>query len=324
MASPEQAGLRQTDLGDASRPVPDAKPGNWVDKYAPVHWRPYLRLARFDRPIGSWLLLLPCWWSAALAASSAGVVPNIWHIILFAIGAVAMRGAGTTYNDIVDRDLDAQVARTRNRPLPSGQVKARHAALFLTGLCLVGLAVILQFNHFAIVVGFASLGFVAIYPFMKRITSMPQLVLGFAYAWGALMGWAALLGELAWPPFLLYAAAIVWTVGYDTIYALQDIEDDAVAGIKSSARLFGSHVRAGVGACYSTTVLLIGTALVSAGAGTAAFIGLLLFAGHLGWQITMMKPGDGALSLRLFKSNRDAGLLLFAGLVLDAMLRATT
>ncbi|MGV6871685.1 4-hydroxybenzoate octaprenyltransferase [Pseudochelatococcus sp. B33] len=304
------------------RPLPDAAPGNWVDTHAPRPWRPYLRLARIERPIGSWLLLLPCWWSSALAAGSAGTAPDLWHLMLFLVGAVAMRGAGTTYNDIVDRDLDAQVARTRGRPLPAGQVGLRQAAVFLLALCLLGLSVLMQFNRATILLGFASLVIVAAYPFMKRITSMPQLVLGLAFAWGGLMGWSAVFGRLDAPAWLTYAAAIAWTVGYDTIYALQDIEDDSVVGIKSSARLFGARVREGVGGCYLAAVLLLTGALVLAQAGPAAYGGLALFAGHLAWQVKSITPGNGPLALVLFKSNRDAGLLLFAGIALDAVLRA--
>lgn len=305
------------------RPLPDAAPGNWVDTHAPRPWRPYLRLARIERPIGAWLLLLPCWWSSALAAGAAGTSPDLWHLFLFLVGAVAMRGAGTTYNDIVDRDLDAQVARTRNRPLPAGQTGVRRAVAFLLALCLLGLSMLMQFNRETILLGFASLAIVAAYPFMKRITSMPQLVLGLAFAWGGLMGWSAVFGRLDAPAWLTYAAAIAWTVGYDTIYALQDIEDDSVVGIKSSARLFGARVREGVGGCYLAAALLLAGALALAGAGPAAWAGLALFAAHLARQVKSIAPGDGPLALSLFKSNREAGLLLFAGIALDAVLRAS-
>ncbi len=307
---------------DDNTSLPDARPGNWVDTHAPAQWRPYLRLARIERPIGSWLLLLPCWWSSALAASAAGLAPNLWHLMLFLVGAVAMRGAGTTYNDIVDRDLDAQVARTRNRPLPAGQVGTKQAVFFLLGLCVLGLAVLMQFNRETILLGFGSLAIVAAYPFAKRVTSMPQLVLGFAFAWGGLMGWSAIFGQLDAPAFLIYAAAIAWTVGYDTIYALQDIEDDSVVGIKSSARLFGARVREGVGACYALAALLLAGALATAQTGPAAWVGLALFVVHLAWQVKAIDPADGQLALRLFKSNREAGLLLFAGIAADALLRA--
>ncbi len=218
--------------------------GNWVDSFAPGWTRPYLRLARLDRPIGSWLLLMPCWWSTALAGVAArAAVPNVWHIVLFFIGAFAMRGAGCTWNDIVDRDLDARVERTRSRPIPSGQVSVAQAAAFLIVQALVGLAVLLQFNRFAIAIGIASLAIVAVYPFMKRVTYWPQIVLGLAFSWGALMGWAAAFGRLDPPAFVLYAGSIAWVIGYDTIYAHQDREDDALIGIKSTALLFGERTK---------------------------------------------------------------------------------
>src|SRR6201991_587721 len=218
--------------------------GNWVDTRAPSWSRPYLRLARYDRPIGSWLLLLPCWWSAALAAGVAGDVRGLpLFVALFFVGAFVMRGAGCTWNDITDRDLDALVERTRSRPIPAGQVSVPRAAAFLVALALIGLAVLLQFNRFAVATGIASLAIVAIYPFMKRITWWPQTVLGLAFSWGALMGWAETFGRLDWPAMTLYAAAIAWTIGYDTIYAHQDKEDDAIVGLKSTALRFGPRTK---------------------------------------------------------------------------------
>lgn len=274
-----------------------------------------------ERPIGWWLLLIPCWWAAALAAIAQGQPwPDPIHCLLFLIGAIAMRGAGCTYNDIVDRDLDIRVERTRQRPLPSGQVTLKAALAFLALQALIGLLVLLQFNAFAIVTGFGSLAVVALYPFMKRFFWMPQIVLGLAFSWGALMGWATAFGSLGWAPFLLYLASIAWVVGYDTIYALQDIEDDEIVGIKSSARFFGERVKMGVGICYGLTVAFMATAFVQAGAGLASFIGLGLFALHLGWQVTRIDRADGAGALRLFRSNRDAGLVLFAAMVIDALL----
>jgi 4-hydroxybenzoate polyprenyltransferase len=303
--------------------VPDAVVRHWVDRRAPLALRPYLRLARIERPIGWWLLLLPCWWSAALAAIAAGKPwPDPVHFVLFWIGAIAMRGAGSIYNDIVDRELDGRVERTRWRPLPSGQVSVGRAIAFLIALALVGLAVLVQLNRFAIGLGFASLLWVALYPFMKRFVWMPQVVLGLAFAWGGLMGWAAVFGSLAWPAVLIYLAAVAWTVGYDTIYALQDIEDDEVAGIKSSARLFGERVRAAVAVCYGLAVALLLGALFGAMAGPAAYFGATAFAAHLAWQVRVLEPRDGALALKLFRSNRDAGLVLFAALSLDAFVRA--
>ncbi|MCP8939214.1 4-hydroxybenzoate octaprenyltransferase [Alsobacter sp. SYSU M60028] len=309
------------EAGDA--PVPDAAPGNLVDRLAPASWRPYLRLARIDRPTGWWLLLLPCWWSTALAAGAGGSgFPSPATLALFWIGAVAMRGAGCTYNDIVDRDLDRQVERTRGRPIPAGQVTPRQAALFMAAQALVGLAVLLTFNRFAIGLGFASLAVVAAYPFMKRVTSWPQAVLGLAFSWGALMGWAAAFGALAWPAVALYAGAVFWTMGYDTIYAVQDFEDDGVAGIRSTARLFGAHTRLAVGILYGLAALGVAAALWGAGVGPAGLAGLAGFVAHLGWQLRTVRVDDPRGALRLFRANRDAGLLLFAGLAVDAALRA--
>ena len=296
--------------------------GNWVDGVAPAWARPYLRLARLDRPIGSWLLLMPCWWSVGLAAVHARSQVNVWHLLLFFIGAFAMRGAGCTWNDIVDRDLDSQVERTRSRPIPSGQVTVASAAAFLMLQALVGLAVLLQFNRFTIYVGFASLAVVAIYPFMKRITYWPQIVLGLAFSWGALMGWPATFARLDLPALLLYAGAISWVIGYDTIYAHQDREDDALIGIKSTALLFRERTKPMLALFYALAVALIALAGWSAGAGLVFALGLLAFAAHLAWQIARLDVDDPINCLMVFKSNRDAGLILFAGLVLDAALRA--
>jgi 4-hydroxybenzoate polyprenyltransferase len=305
-------------LSDA--PLPDALTGHWVDTRAPRRLRPYLKLARIERPIGWWLLLLPCWWSAGLAAIATGQpFPNLWHCLLFLIGAIVMRGAGCTFNDIIDRKLDAQVARTRGRPLPSGQITTKAAALFMVGLSLAGLAVLLQFNHFTIAAGVASLAIVAIYPFMKRITNMPQFVLGLAFSWGGLLGWSAVTGRLDAPAWLIYAAAVVWTIGYDTIYAMQDIEDDVIAGIKSSARYFGDHGREAIALCFAVAVVLAGLAAWTAGGGPIAFAGLAAFAGHLGWQVSKLKGATSTVALSLFRSNRNAGLLLAVGFAFDAL-----
>jgi 4-hydroxybenzoate polyprenyltransferase len=296
--------------------------GNWVDSLAPTWTRPYLRLARADRPIGSWLLLLPCWWSAALAAVAAREpLPDPVQLALFAVGAVAMRGAGCTWNDLVDRDLDAKVERTRSRPIPSGQVSVASATAFLVLQALIGFAVLVSFNRFAIAVGVASLAIIAVYPFMKRITWWPQITLGLAFSWGALMGWAAAFGRLDPPAFLLYAGAIAWVTGYDTIYAHQDRDDDALIGIKSTARLFGERTWPMLAGFYALAVGLIALALVAADAGPVGFVGLALFGAHLAWQVYRLDVNDPELCLKLFKSNRDAGLVLLAGLVLDALLR---
>jgi 4-hydroxybenzoate polyprenyltransferase len=304
--------------------VADAVRGSWVDVYAPAAWRPYLRLARADRPIGSWLLLLPCWWSAAFAAIAAGQpLPNLWHMLLFAIGAVAMRGAGCTYNDLVDRDIDAMVERTRSRPLPSGQVTARQAKLFLVAQVVVGALVLLALAQpFAWLVGLASLGIVAIYPFMKRITSWPQSVLGLAFSWGALMGWAAAFGRLDAPALLLYAGSILWVIGYDTIYAHQDREDDAIVGVRSTALLFGERTPLFLSLFYGAAVAVFAAALWSLGAPPLAYVGLAAFAAHLVWQVRTLDIADPDRCLMLFKSNRDAGLVFLAGLMAAAAIRA--
>jgi len=297
--------------------------GNWVDRAAPTWSRPYLRLARLDRPIGSWLLLIPCCWSAGLAAIAArDPLPSPWHLLLFFVGAFAMRGAGCTWNDIVDRDLDGRVERTRSRPIPSGQVSTAQAAAFLVAQAVVGFIVLLQFNRFAIGVGIASLGIVVVYPFMKRITYWPQIVLGLAFSWGALMGWATAFGRLDAPALVLYAGAISWVIGYDTIYAHQDREDDALIGIKSTALLFGPRTKPMLALFYGLAVGLIGLSGLLADAGAAFALGLAAFAGHLAWQIARLDIDDPDRCLRLFKANRDAGLMLFAGMLADAYWRA--
>src|SRR5438045_9148123 len=311
-------------MSDATTRVADAT-GNWVDTRAPLWSRPYLRLSRFDRPIGSWLLLMPCWWSAALAAGIARDVGQLWLVIvLFLIGAFVMRGAGCTWNDITDRDLDARVERTRSRPIPAGQVSVPGALAFLVIQALIGLTVLLQFNRFAVMTGIASLVIVAAYPFMKRITYWPQIVLGLAFSWGALMGFAVTLGRIDVAALALYAGSIAWVVGYDTIYAHQDAEDDALIGIKSTALLFGARTHQALAAFYAAAVVLLGVALALAGARWFAWIGLAAFAAHLVWQIRRLEISGPALWLRIFKSNRDAGLLLFAGLLADAVMRANS
>ena len=262
-------------MSDNAGRVADAT-GNWVDGLAPAFARPYLRLARLDRPIGSWLLLMPCWWSAGLAGMQAGRLPSLSHIALFFIGAFAMRGAGCTWNDLVDRDLDARVERTRSRPIPSGQVTVAQAALFMAAQALVGLSVLLQFNRYTVMTGLASLLVIVVYPFMKRITYWPQIVLGLAFSWGALMGWPAAFGRLDWPALVLYAGSISWVIGYDTIYAHQDREDDLLIGIKSTALLFAQNTRPMLAIFYAGAVALIGTAAVMAGGGWVFLTGLPL------------------------------------------------
>jgi 4-hydroxybenzoate polyprenyltransferase len=308
-------------MTQAAARVADAT-GNWVDTRAPLWLRPYLRLARLDRPIGSWLLLMPCWWSAALAAPLTHDLRQLPAIIaLFFVGAFAMRGAGCTWNDISDRDLDAKVERTRSRPIPAGQVSVSQAFVFLVVQSLIGLTVLLQFNRFAVMTGIASLAVVAVYPFMKRITWWPQVVLGLAFSWGALMGFAVMLGAIGPSALALYAGSIAWVIGYDTIYAHQDTEDDALIGVKSTARLFGERTHQAMVVFYGLAVILIGMAMWLSGAGLAGWVGLTAFSLHLCWQIARLKIEDPALCLRIFKSNRDAGLVLFAGLLVDALIR---
>jgi 4-hydroxybenzoate polyprenyltransferase len=302
--------------------VADAPPGNWVDRYAPAPLRPFLRLSRADRPIGTWLLLWPCWWSAALVAIDLGRAgPNPWHLLLFAIGAWVMRGAGCTYNDIVDRDIDRLVDRTRRRPLAAGEVGLGAAWAWLVLQALVGLLVLLQFNPPTILLGMASLLVVAAYPFMKRITSWPQAVLGLAFSWGALMGWSAVRAEVGLAALMLYAGTVAWVIGYDTIYACQDKEDDAIVGVRSTARLFGDRASLGVGLFYAAAVALLALAFALADASLFAFLGLAAFALHLGWQVARLDEGDAERCLRLFRANRDAGALLFGGLLVEGVLR---
>jgi len=305
-------------MTDSAGRVADAT-GNWVDGLAPTWTRPYLRLARLDRPIGSWLLLMPCWWSVGLAGMRVNAFPSLWHIALFFIGAFAMRGAGCTWNDLVDRDLDARVERTRSRPIPSRQVSVAQATVFMLVQALVGLAVLLQFNPFTVYAGLASLSVIVIYPFMKRITYWPQIVLGLAFSWGALMGWPAAFGRLDWPPLLLYAGSIAWVIGYDTIYAHQDREDDLLIGIKSTALLFRERTKPMLVSFYAAAAVLITAAGLLAGGRLIFLLGVIAFAAHLAWQVARLDIDDPAHCLKLFKANRDAGLILFAAMLIQAM-----
>jgi 4-hydroxybenzoate polyprenyltransferase len=310
-------------LTAAPRPaasLPDARPASLVMRLTPDFALPFVQLARLDRPIGWQLLLAPCWQATALAGVALHSGPNLWRLLLFLIGAIAMRGAGCTYNDILDRKLDAEVERTRNRPLPSGRVTIGAAAAFLVAQALVGLAVLISFNRFSIWLGIASLGVVAVYPLMKRVTSWPQAALGLAFSWGALIGWSATFASLAPAPILLYLSAFLWTIGYDTIYALQDARDDAVVGIRSTARLFGPRARLGVGLFYAACAALAFAAIELAGGGLIALAGWLAFSAHLGWQVSGIEGADPATALRLFRSNRDAGFILFAGIALEGWL----
>ena len=305
--------------------VADAEHAHWADRVLPPGWRPYARLARLERPIGWWLLLLPGWWAIALAQiPSGGGVPNIWYLVLFLVGAIVMRGAGCTFNDIVDRDFDGSVARTRSRPIPSGQVSVRNAKIFMIVLSLTGFLVLIQFNWFAIGLGVLSLATVAIYPFMKRFTYWPQVFLGIAFNWGALLGWAAVRGELEWASVLLYLGGISWTLAYDTIYAHQDKEDDLLIGIKSTALKFGDSTPSWLAGFFALALALIGAAGFTAGAGIIFFSALAGAALHAAWQMTRLDIDDSGRCLMLFRSNRHFGLIIFAGCVLDSLFRIAT
>jgi 4-hydroxybenzoate polyprenyltransferase len=289
---------------------------HWSQRILPLAWRPYARLARWDRPIGIWLLLFPCWWSLAMAWDGMRAsLPELGlHFVLFAIGATAMRGAGCTWNDILDRDFDAKVERTRGRPIPAGEISVRAAMVFLVTQSVVGLAVLLSFPPFAIMVGAASLLVVAIYPLMKRLTDWPQVVLGFAFNWGALLGWAVLRGEIGWPAVALYIGGIAWTLVYDTIYAMQDQRDDAIVGVRSTARRFAGNPVQWLSFFAITAVVLFGIAIHLAGLAWPAWLGLAAVAAHLAWQIATLKRDDPADCLAKFQSNRVLGWLLLAGL----------
>ena len=338
-----------------SAPLPDAG-SNWVDRHAPEGLKPWLKLGRFDRPIGIWLLLLPGWQGIALALAQYRRTPELydaWLFVGFGVGACLMRAAGCAFNDIVDRDIDAKVARTALRPIPSGRISVKQAWAFIVGCSLISLLILLSLNLTAVLLGVGSLLLVAAYPFMKRITWWPQAWLGLTFNWGALMGFAAALSgsfivatvreattleicawdgvirpcvsspaaSLAdlWPvALLLYAGGVFWTLGYDTLYALQDIEDDVMAGVKSSARRLGSQVRRGVGVFYVLAAVLAGLAGLFAGLGPVFWIGWALYALHLGWQTTRVRADDGPLALKLFKSNRTAGFILLAAIILGA------
>ena len=303
---------------NVTAPLPDARVGNWVDQWAAVRLRPWLKLGRLDRPAGAWLLLLPGWQGVALACAMSRRGPQPLLLGLIFVGALVMRAAGCAFNDLVDRDIDAKVARTAARPLASGQIGVRGAVAFLVGCSLVGLAVLLTMNASAIWLGVLSLALVAAYPFMKRITWWPQAWLGLTFNWGALLGFAAVQGRLSWSAFLLYLGGVFWTLGYDTIYAIQDLEDDALAGVKSSARRLGRGVGRGVAVFYATTAFLTLASVITAGLGPLSYAGLALYVLHLGWQARGVRVDDAGSALRLFKSNRDAGALLFVALAVGA------
>jgi 4-hydroxybenzoate polyprenyltransferase len=310
--------------------VVDAVPENWVDTLAPAWSRPYLRLSRADRPIGTWLLLLPCWWGVLLAAASTSFkLFDLWIILGCAIGAFLMRGAGCTWNDITDREFDAQVARTRSRPIPSGQVTVKQAFAWLVVQALLACAILLTFNWATIGLGILSLLPVAIYPFAKRFTWWPQVFLGLAFNWGALLAWTAHTGSLGWPAVVLYVAGIAWTLFYDTIYAHQDTEDDALIGVKSTARLFGGQSVLWLRGFMVAAVLLLGLAILLALlaapdrnvlALALALAGAWGFGWHMTWQLGQLDTQDWKTCLRLFRSNRDAGLIPALFLALAALL----
>ena len=287
--------------------TPDAVAATWIDRL-PAPWQPYSRLARLDRPAGSWLLFWPCAWGVALAD---GLVADWALVAWFAIGSITMRAAGCVWNDIIDRDLDARVERTRARPVASGAISVRKALAFAIILSLLGLVVVLQLRPFAQLVAVASLGLVAGYPFMKRITWWPQAWLGLTFNWGALVGFAAIT-DPAPAMGLLYAGGIAWTLGYDTIYALQDIEDDAMAGIKSSARALGPRARSGVAIFYALALAFWAAALWAIRPDPLVLLALLPIAGHLAWQVWRLADTAPANALALFRANRSAGLLVFA------------
>lgn len=312
-------------------PLPDAGE-NWVDRHAPEALKPWLKLGRFDRPIGIWLLLLPGWQGIALALAQFRPDLNPYHLWLFVgfgLGAGLMRAAGCAFNDIVDRDIDAKVARTAQRPVASGRISVRQAWAFVIGCSLAGLAILLTLNTTAVLLGVGSLLLVAAYPFMKRITWWPQAWLGLTFNWGALMGYAAAttfltplnlpIGLVTVSAVLLYFSGVFWTLGYDTIYALQDIEDDAMIGVKSSARRLGGRVRGGVAVFYGLSALCAAGAGATAGLGPWFVIGLIVFAAHLALQVRTLRPSDGGLALRLFRSNREAGFILLAAIALGAL-----
>lgn len=308
---------------DKASAIADAGAANWVDRFAPAWLLPYLRLARADRPVGFFLLAFPCFWSVALAERSLDeAYPDPRLLLLFAIGALVMRAAGCTYNDIIDRDIDAQVARTRARPIPSGQVSVGSAFLFMIVLSLIGFVVLLSFNGFTIWLGLCVLPIVALYPFVKRFSSWPQAVLGLAFNWGALLGWTSVLGRLDWPALVLYLGAMAWTIGYDTIYAHQDRDEDGVLGLKSTALRFGRATRSWLATFYALAFLAITAAGIMAHAGTAFLLGMMAAGAHLAWQVKTLDIDDPDNCLSRFRSNRDFAALVFAAIIIDMALAA--
>ena len=331
-------------LRNVTASLPDAAPANWVDRHAPANLRPWLRLARLDRPTGIWLLMLPGWQAIALEAAANMRAPDVELIALFLLGAALMRAAGCAFNDIVDRDIDARVARTASRPIPAGEITVKGAFGFLLVCALASLAILLSFNLLSLYLGVASLALVAAYPFMKRITWWPQAWLGLTFNWGALLGYAAAMGgvsslvlvrlslqaglvgtdlsliarPLPVAALLLYASGVFWTLGYDTIYAVQDLEDDALAGVKSSARRLGGAAPRAVLGFYAAAVVLAGAAGVTADLGPLFYAALALYGMHLARQALRLRVEDGAGALLLFRSNSVAGLILSVGIAAGA------
>ena len=298
--------------------IADARADNWVDRRAPGWAKPYLKLARFDRPVGTWLLLWPCWWSIWMARPVLDL-ETLRLFVLFGIGAVVMRGAGCTVNDIADRNFDGRVERTRQRPIPSGQVSARQALLWMGALCLIGLAILLQLDPLAIALGVGSLALVGIYAFMKRVTYWPQIWLGLTFNWGAVMGWAAASGELGWAPVFLYVGGIFWTLGYDTIYAHQDKEDDVLIGVKSAALKLGRHTRPALAVFYTLTVFFWGLAAREAGFSHWFLLPYALVVLHFGWQVARVSLDDHGNCLRTFKSNILLGAVMMVSLLVGGL-----
>lgn len=307
--------MQRTDLNPDS--ASDIRPDAWILRVAPDSWRPYLKLIRADRPIGTWLLLIPCLWSVTLASDVAGLgAPSLWYIALFAVGSFVMRGAGCVINDLWDRDIDSRVARTADRPIASGEVSVKAGMIFLSGLLLIGLIVLLQFNISAITLGMASLGLIAVYPLMKRITYWPQAFLGITFNWGALLAWAAVQGDVGEVAVMIYVAGILWTLGYDTIYGHQDKEDDIHVGVKSSSIKLGAKTRPFVLMTYMGAVILLCGAGGAIGMTWFYFASLAVVTVQFIWQIATLNIDDPDNCLARFKSNRDAGLIIFIGCLL--------
>ncbi len=293
----------------------DILAGHWAFRLAPGGARPYLRLIRIDRPIGTWLLLFPCWWGLSLAAATGGRLPDVWLAILFAAGSLVMRGAGCTVNDLADRDIDGRVARTAGRPIASGEISVTRAVVFLAAQLGLGLLILLQFNSFAVLLGVASLPLIAAYPFMKRITYWPQAWLGLTFNWGVLLGWAAVTGGLGPPALLLYAAGIAWTLGYDTIYAHQDKDDDALIGVKSSALWLGRRTKPALWLFYGVALALFAASGWAAGLGWPLYLAVAAVGAQFAWQVATLEIGDPANCLARFKSSRYTGWIVLAGII---------